>query len=61
MELRVLKDQADENPQERGTGGEAAENSGDLQRVPFEYSAEYLKAHVCNKTTSGWGKNYLKA
>lgn len=39
----------------------AAENSGDLQRVPFEYSAEYLKAHVCNKTTSGWGKNYLKA
>ena len=36
------------------------ERTGLLQRVPFEFSAEYWSAQVSEETTQGHGKNHLK-
>lgn len=41
-------------------GDAERENSGDLHKVPLEYSDEYWSAQAHEETTWGWRKDELK-
>ena len=62
MELRAQRDQGDQSgqdtkPEERELH---TENSEDLQKVPFKYSAEYGSLVANEGTLNGWERTTQK-